>query len=69
MISPPPVMGRDLWALIHPCGCWGKAGEPFPTPEVLRQTLFYRLQDLENLSKTLKNGRTPQKSYIVVGER
>ena len=60
MISHPHVMGPDLWTRIHPCGCWGKAGEAFTTSGAPGQTPFYRLQDFENLSKTHKNADTPE---------
>ena len=51
-VSPQHVIARNLSALIHPCGCWGEAREPFPTPGAVASTPFYGFQDLPNLSKS-----------------
>ena len=59
-ISPPHVMGRDLWTRIHPWGCWGEAREPLPTSGAAASPPFHRSENVANLSKTLENADTPE---------
>ena len=57
---PPDVIAHRQTVLIHPRGCWGKAGEPFPTTGAAAPTPFHRSENVANLSKSPKNTDTPE---------